>query len=166
MRRWWFLLSWLALAACGHGEGAPTASASAEAAPALSVVPVAVVLPSGETVIDGALLARARPDFVDGEHRGWWLRSLVPSFDPKAAVDIEDADGRVTPIEPAAEPGPPRELLVALSKQGELKVTLAAPDDPFPAFHGRGGNRGRGPDPARIQRVRRIIVKSATPSPR
>jgi hypothetical protein len=157
----------LAASACSQSGQSPAPSASESTAPAaLSVVPVEVVLATDKAVIDGVLLAKTKPDFDDGEHKGWWLRSLVPGYDPSQPVEVEDADGRTTPLEGTGPEAGKREVLLALSKQGELKVTLASASDPFPAFHGRGGNRGRGPDSIRVQRVRRILVTHPTVSPK
>ncbi len=156
----------VAVSACSQASdgSAPSATGSAPSE-ALSVAPVEVVLASEKTIIDGALLARTKPDVDDGEHKGWWLRSLVPGYERSLLVEVEDADGHTSALDAPGPEGGRREVLLALSKQGELKVTLASADDPFPAFHGRGGNRGRGPDAIRVQRVRRILVTRPTVSP-
>ena len=51
-----------------------------------------------------------------------------------------------------------------VNQQGELKVVLASRQDPLPAFHGRGGNRGRSGDSARVREARRIFLVSAASS--
>ena len=108
--------------------------------------------------IDSALLARVPPDFTEGERRAWKLRSLLgpPCDRPGAVIEVEDAEGMKTVLARAGEVQGGREPVLAVNRIGEVRVALVFPNEPFPPFHGRGGNRGRGGDPTRIREVRRL----------
>jgi len=118
--------------------------------------------------IDGALLARVPPDFIEGERRAWRLRSLLGDVvdRPGTLVEVEDAEGKKTVLTRPGESREGREAVLAINRMGEARVALIAPSEPFPPFHGRGGNRGRSGDPSRIREVRRITLRlfDAAPS--
>jgi hypothetical protein len=111
--------------------------------------------------IDFAMLAVRKPDFVEGGKRAWRLASLVgaAALRPNAVLEIEDDGGIRTQFSTAAERATGHETVLMMNQRGEVLVAFIKPDEPWPAFHGRGGNRGRPGDPApRVRAVRRVRV--------
>ena len=114
-----------------------------------------------EPPLDAARLRATKPDFAapDGQP-AWRLATLLgPPFSrPRTVIEIETEPGRVRTrfVDPAAQEDG-RELALTVNRKGEAVVALVDPGDPFPAFHGRGGNRGREGEPAeRLRDVRAL----------
>lgn len=150
------------LSACSSGGGAAT-SASARATMS---VPVQVELPGGaHVVLDNSLLESKSPDVSEDGQRGWWLQTIVPQYQPNLAVEVEDVEGRKTQFVPGGGDPEGREPLVMVNREGALKLALVHRSDPIPAFHGRGGNRGRSGDASRIREVRRIFLGAPAERP-
>lgn len=108
--------------------------------------------------IEPALLRRVTPDYVQGERRAWRFSTLLGAqFGRQDAVlEIENASGLRTSFAPPTRQIEGRIAVLALNRKGNLVVAMVPPDDPFPPFHGRGGNRGRGGDPRAIRDIKRI----------
>lgn len=100
--------------------------------------------------IDAAALAIA-PD-VEDEHRvAWRLQRLVPQLAQASQLVVEKQDRQriVLPLDPSGQST--GEIALLLNRKGEIVVASLDPQNPFPAFHGRGGNRGRAPGEDRIR---------------
>ena len=79
-------------------------------------------------------------------------------------VEVEDGEGVKTVLSTVGEAKDGREVVFAVNRLGEARVALILPAEPFPSFHGRGGNRGRGGDPTRIREVRKIWLRHPDPA--
>jgi hypothetical protein len=111
--------------------------------------------------IDAARLAAVKPDFVEGDKRAWRLGTLIDGA-AGHGIEVEDKDGVKTTFPTESDAGT-HEPMLYLNKHGDVLVTMLNAAEPFPPFHGRGGNRGRPPGDASSQRihgVRRIRVLS------
>jgi len=141
-----------ALPACKVKEGrAPTK------VPAGISIPVTVEGASAGT-IDTAWLTAHAPDFRGAEdQRAWKIAALAAAAEaPGAVIEIESDGAQVNEL----QTGPSAVAVVTLNKNDELVAKILDPKEPFPAFHGRGGNRGRGGEDERVKVVRAIRVKS------
>ena len=133
---------------------------------------VAVVVDGVEAgPFDAAKLDATPPDFADAERRAWRIESLVgPAATRAGAVISVTGDKGVSIVLRHADPGagagrPPVPVLV-VTRRGEVVAAMIEPDDPFPAYHGRGGRLGRRGDALpRIAGVTRIRVAAAEPTP-
>jgi hypothetical protein len=111
--------------------------------------------------IDSARLRDRAADFQDGDHRSWRLESLVGQYQPgRMTVELEESGGERSVVARPGEAGE-RIVVVAVNRAGAVRVGLVSAAEPFPPFHGRGGNRGRGGDPSRVRDVKRIELHSA-----
>ncbi len=153
----------LALPAC-RGCNADTKAHSDAGVSVAQGIPVNI---DGKEIapIDLAQLARVTPDFTEGERRAWKLRSLLgePADRPGTIIEIEDGEGVKTVLSRVGEAKDGREVVFAVNRLGEARVAIILPAEPFPSFHGRGGNRGRGGDPTRIREVRKIWLRHGDP---
>lgn len=152
------LASLAALPACGDCRA--SLLPQSDVPPGLSI-PVEV--DGKETApLDAARFQGTPPDFREGERRSWRLRSLLGDVcdRPGLAVDVEDGEGKRAVISAAGD-AEGRMPTIALNRNGEVRIGLVKPNEPFPPFHGRGGNRGRGGEPERIREVRRIRLVSS-----
>jgi hypothetical protein len=146
-------------AACGKDEPAPAAQKPAPIDRSLHIEIEVEGRP--EKPVDAARLESTPPDFADGPHKAWKLRTFLgEAFDaPDTAVEVTGDGMRVTFDRPGkAVDGRVPVLLTNL--RGQVVLALVDEKDPFPSFHGRGGNRGRPPEEAaiRIRRVEKISV--------
>jgi hypothetical protein len=71
---------------------------------------------------------------------------------PGMNLDVEDASGQRVILARIGQTG--SEPVLMVNRKGQVLVALIEPSDPFPAFHGRGGNRGAG---SRGNRVRDVV---------
>lgn len=152
---------WIVLALVLSGSGCE--SCAEPEAPAIPEgISVAVSIDdAAATTIDSARLRDRAPDFQDGDHRSWRLESLVERYQQgRMTVELEESGGERSVVARPGEAGE-RIVVVAVNRAGAVRVGLVAASDPFPPFHGRGGNRGRGGDPSRVRDVKRIVLRSA-----
>jgi len=113
-------------------------------------------------VINHDVLAGREPDFVQQDRRAWRLGSLVGDrYNPSLAVEVEDGDGQRHLVARPGQAGDAEAVVLAVNRTGEVRVALVAVKDPFPPFHGRGGNRGRRGDPSRVREVKRILISTS-----
>ena len=115
-------------------------------------------------LIDTARLRRHPPDFKAADRHGWRLSTLLPKRYRPAdmTVEVEDPAGDRHLVASVVDAGD-RIVVVAVNKSG-LRVAQVSAEQPWPPFHGRGGNRGRQGDPSRIKRVKRVVLTAATAS--
>jgi hypothetical protein len=154
----WVLPLLLALSApacrgCGEAPGAPS-----------STVPenlrVPIELEGAEVmVLDAKRLTATPADFTEGDRRAWRLRTLLGELwsRPGLAIEVVQRDG-VRAAFAAAPDAEGREIVFGWNREGGARVGVAAPSEPFPSFHGRGGNRGRGGESGRARDVERIVL--------
>jgi hypothetical protein len=157
----------LAVAACSRASEESEARRSPKPIP-----PPRVEIPEGLAIpvtVDGAAaepITRARldglvPDFADDERRAWKLTAVVPAYDrPGAFVEARGPTGisiRVPRPDGEAAPQP----VLFFTRRGDVVVSMVDPDDPFPGYHGRGGQLRRQGDPLpRLSPVAEIIVET------
>jgi hypothetical protein len=138
----------------------PSASAGVVEAIAITVEVDGAPAPS----IDGAKLAAVPPDFKDEEHRAWRLSTLIgPAAARDGAVVAVTGHKDLTIVMRVVSQKPEMPVL-SLNRRGDVVVGLVSQDQPFPAYHGRGGMLSRPGDPLpRIQGVTKIVVSSQPP---
>lgn len=117
--------------------------------------------------IDASLLDRTPPDFTEGDRKAWRLaRLLGPDYALSDAVlEVEDAEGVRTRFVHPALPVEGREPVLVRNRKGELLIAMMRADEPFPPFHGRGGNRRREGDPIRRIRGLKLLRLYENPPP-
>ncbi|MFO0550594.1 MAG: hypothetical protein U0271_19525 [Polyangiaceae bacterium] len=155
------LVAALLLFGCSRSEGG---AGSGSARPGMSAPVEVDLVGGGHVVLDNTLLDSKSPDVSEDGQRGFWLQTVVPQYQPSASIEVEDAEGRRTQFVPKGGDPEGREPLVMVNREGGLKLALVHRQDPIPAFHGRGGNRGRSGDSSRVREVRRIIL-GGSPEP-
>jgi hypothetical protein len=141
--------------------GRPPISGSPEVPAALQI---AVEVDGREAQpIDAARLRALKADFEEPGRRAWRLAALlgIPLAEG-ATVEVERADGVKVSLPVKSADG--REAAIELDRRGEVLFAVLRADDPFPAFHGRGGNRGRPGDPlTRVRDLKRLRVVEPAP---
>ena len=75
-------------------------------------------------------------------------------------MQLEDVEGKRHWLTTPGEDLEDGVVAVEINKSGNLRVAVLSPDDPFPPYHGRGGNRGRHGDGSRVKGVKRILLVS------
>lgn len=104
------------------------------------------------------LPASLPPDFVAEERRAWKLSTLFGSgFAGRTSVlEAHAAEGRPAVFGDALTASPQGIWVLRTNRKGVAVLAQVDPADPFPAFHGRGGNRGR-PGDAEGERVHEVV---------
>jgi hypothetical protein len=143
----------LLLAACSRASEESEAKRSPVPPP-----PPTVEIPKDLNIavtLDGAAaepITRARleaidPDFSDEERRAWRLTTVLPALDtPGAVIEARGPTGvsiRVERPDDAAMPQP----VLFFTRRGDVVVSVVDPADPFPGYHGQGGQLKRQGDP-------------------
>lgn len=110
--------------------------------------------------ITSAGLRAAAPTYLDRDHRAWRLADVLPAHALKAGMqlDVEESSGQRTILTRLG--AGPAEPVLMVNRKGQVLVALVEPSDPFPAFHGRGGNRGQSGRANRIRDVVRLRLTS------
>ena len=128
-----------------------------------TTIAVSVVIDGAPAfTLDGARLETIKADYAEDERRAWRIPTLVgPSAaSPGATIAATGDQGLALTMIMPSDPKAPEPVLV-LSRRGEVIVTLADPEKPFPPYHGWGGRLGRPGDPLpRIAGVTRLDVTS------
>lgn len=102
------------------------------------------------------------PTYAVGERRAWSLAAL---FGTEAAHDggrllVEQADGTQVRVDRPFGPKAGGVWVLRANRRGEAQLERVDPSSPFPAYHGRGGNRGRSGAPGeRIEHVVRLRLE-------
>jgi hypothetical protein len=112
--------------------------------------------------ITAATLGALAPDFADEERSAWKLTALLgPPFEkPGALAEAQGKDGQgVLMTRPEKAGGP--EPVLFLTRRGEIVAATVDPAQPFPSFHGHGGQLQRpGDRRPRLNGVVRLRVRS------
>lgn len=148
------LVSLLVLASLAACRSAPDA-ASGPAVP--EGVRVRVEVDGHEDApITSEGLRAAAPTYHDADHRAWRLTAVLPAGVVKAGMqlEVEERSGRRTLFARLGEETGGEPVLM-VNRKGQVLIALVEPDNPFPAFHGRGGNRGQS---ARANRIRGVTT--------
>src|SRR5678815_3694129 len=115
-------------------------------------IPAALSIP---VTVDGAAapaitaqsLSATKPDFEDAERRAWKLTTLLPAFTgPGAAVEARAPTGISVRLELPAD-AHALEPVLFLTRRGDIVVSVLDPANPFPDYHGQGGQLRRPGDP-------------------
>jgi hypothetical protein len=118
----------------------------------------------------GALTAAdlngVKPDFSDSERRGWQVETLLPGAvnatvviadgSPGVSVlyELPKADGAGGSVEGAA-----LRPAIFVTRRGEVSVAAVDPENPFPRYHGKGGQLRRiGDSQPRLLGVTRLRI--------
>jgi hypothetical protein len=113
--------------------------------------------------IDAALLRSLPPDHADAERKAWRLARLFEDLfaDPRAVLEAVSESGEVRRVSRPAAPDGDGVLVLGVNRRGGAFLDVLRGDDLAAAFHGRGGNRGRGGDPDRLRGVvaLRLVVE-------
>jgi hypothetical protein len=110
--------------------------------------------------IDAARLAAVKPDFEDDERRAWKIVTLLgPAADRDGvSITVTGEKGLALVAKPPRAKTDPVPVLTT-NRRGDPHFALVPADEPFPAYHGRGGRLARPGDPLpRISGVTRISV--------
>ncbi len=113
-----------------------------------------------------SLSATLKPSYQSQSHVAWGLREVfgsaldkpaTPAF-PQSSLNrlaVRQSDGKVVDIDrPFVTREDGRVWILRTNRKAEHQLALIDPKHPFPAYHGRGGNRGRAK--AINQQVRRV----------
>ncbi|MEO6418172.1 MAG: hypothetical protein ABIP39_02105 [Polyangiaceae bacterium] len=110
--------------------------------------------------IDAARLAATKADFEDDDRRAWKMVTLLGAAAGRdgVAIAVTGAKGLTLVARPTKNPADPIPVLMT-SRRGEAHFALVPAGEPFPAYHGRGGQLNRPGDPLpRISGVTEIRV--------
>lgn len=99
--------------------------------------------------IDAGALAVA-PDIEDEHRMAWKLERLVPQLAQATQLVVEKRDRQRIVLPLGQQAASASQIALVLNRKGEVVLAALDPQNPFPAFHGRGGNRGRAPGEERI----------------
>lgn len=124
-----------------------------------------------EVLLDGAevpsltaaTLDRIKPDFADSERLGWRVETLLPGAADATLVIADGATGLSVLYEvPSVERGDaasPLRPALFLTRRGELIAASVDPANPFPRYHGKGGQLRRiGDSQPRLLGVKRLRI--------
>jgi hypothetical protein len=112
--------------------------------------------------IDAARLAAVKPDFEDEDRRAWKIVTLLGPAADRDGVSIAVTGEKglalvAKPPRAATDPIP----VLTTNRRGDPHFALVPANEPFPAYHGRGGRLARPGDPLpRISGVTRIAVST------
>jgi len=161
------ILVLVVIAACSRaGEESEAKRAPAPPPPPKVEIPDALTI---AVTIDDATapaITRARlealaPDFADAERRAWRLTKVVPELDqPGASVEARGPGGIAIHVDRPADDHTPTPVLF-FTRRGEVVVAVVDPANPFPGYHGQGGQLKRPGDPLpRLSPVTALAVKT------
>lgn len=120
---------------------------------------IRVELDGAELRTIGADDLATNPDIEDEHRQAWKLERLVPQLAAARQLVVEQSDGQrvVLPLTDSIEAA---NIALVLNRKGEVVLAALDPDNPFPAYHGRGGNRGRAPGEERIRDLSWLRLRS------
>jgi len=108
-------------------------------------------------------LSGIKPGFADDEHKAWLIAALVPEARRSGSVVEVVSNAGITikftyPTPNGLEPA------IFLTRRSDVIVVALDPRDPFPRYHGQGGQLRRAGDPMpHISEVARIEISRSTP---
>jgi hypothetical protein len=122
---------------------------------------------SAAAAIDAARLRATPPDYVDEHRRAWRLATLLADTYVPAAMEleVEQRDGTRTVFTRPTDAAAGQEPVLLLNRNGQVLIAMLDSHEPFPPFHGRGGNRGRAGDPDRLHDVVRVRLSTTRAPP-
>lgn len=143
-----------------EGKRMPKPPPPASGAPSTSLSIAVDVDGNAGSAIDAAKLDATPPDYRDEEHRAWKLSTLVgPSADRDGSAIAVTGQNNMTIVMRTAKTKADSLPVLSINRRGEVMVGMVSPDQPFPAYHGRGGRLNRPGDPLpRIAAVTKIRV--------
>jgi hypothetical protein len=152
--------------------GCSKASEESEAKRAPAPPPPRVEIPADLSIavtIDGApappitreALEALTPDFHDSERRAWRLTTIEPALDHAGAtVEARGQDGVSIRIQRPDDARMPQPVLF-FTRRGDVVVSVLDPSDPFPPYHGQGGQMRRQGDPLpRLSPVTALAIQT------
>jgi hypothetical protein len=112
--------------------------------------------------ITRARLESLTPDFHDTERLAWRLTTLVPALDhPGAVVEAQGAEGVSIRMERPDDAAMPQPVLF-FTRRGDVVISVLDPSNPFPNYHGQGGQLRRQGDPLpRLSPVKSLAIETA-----
>ncbi len=130
--------------------------------PADLAIPIKV---NGEAkgAINAKMLTTVKPDFADAERTMWLISTLVPDAASNGTtIEAVSPSGVSLKFERPSAAG--LELVLFLTRRGEVIVSAVDPKDPFPRYHGQGGRLHRSGDSLpRVGPVARLEITRSRP---
>lgn len=112
--------------------------------------------------LTAAVINGTKPDFADSERRGWRIETLLPRAVDATLVIADGPTGVSVLYEvPSGGAGVASALRPALvlTRRGELSAAAVDPENPFPRYHGKGGQLRRvGDSQPRLLGVKRLRI--------
>ncbi|MCA9677229.1 MAG: hypothetical protein H6709_09000 [Kofleriaceae bacterium] len=93
--------------------------------------------------LTAARLRAVEPDFHDAERRAWRIVHLVPEADRAGAIIEARGPSGVSIKVPRPDDAQQPQPVLFLTRRGDVVVAVMDPANPFPAFHGQGGQLRR-----------------------
>lgn len=122
--------------------------------------------------LTAAVVNSTKPDFADSERRGWRIETLLPraanatlviADGPTGVSVLYEVPGSSSAGAAAVPPSTLRPALV-LTRRGELSAAALDPENPFPRYHGKGGQLRRlGDSQPRLVGVKRLRIYHQRP---
>jgi hypothetical protein len=100
------------------------------------------------------------PDLEDEHRQAWKLARIVPELAGARQLVVEHSDRQRVVLPLDGDDRAAANIALVLNRKGEVVLAELNPADPFPAFHGRGGNRGRAPGEKRIRDLEWLRLRS------
>jgi hypothetical protein len=133
-----------ALVACGsHEDGDATAGGAWSVPEDLRIEVFVAGLQTD--MVDANRLGTIPPTYEDEDRKAWRLGIFFGEGFTRgdALLEVGAQDGTRSRFANPARVAEGEELVLSVNRKGEVVVAQVAIDDPFPRYHGRGGNRGR-----------------------
>jgi hypothetical protein len=119
--------------------------------------------------LTAAELNSVKPDFADSERRGWRVETLLPRAAnatvviadgaPGVSVLYEVKDAAKLPANGSAAESAALRPAIFVTRRGEVSVAAVDPENPFPRYHGKGGQLRRiGDSQPRLLGVTRLRI--------
>lgn len=167
VRTWMLALLAVVAAACARaGEESEAKRAPKTPPPPRVEVPQGLSIPVTIDGVEAAPLTAARlaavaPDFHDLERRAWKLARLIPEADRAGAmIEARGASGVAIKVARPGSDAEPQPVLM-LTRRGDVIVSVVDPANPFPPYHGQGGQLRRpGDAQPRLSAVVAVVIET------